>query len=94
VKKIDHDIVIIVIYVDDLIVTRDNDVNIFDLNKLLKRNFEMKNLGKLHYFLGIKVIKYLKEIWLSRRQYALKNLLNYGMTRSKPISISLAQNVS
>ncbi len=87
-KKKDHDIVIIVIYVDDLIVTRDNDVDIFDLKKLLKKNFEMKNLGKLHYFLGIEVIKSLKEIWLSRRQYALNKLFKYGMTRSKPISIS------
>jgi len=93
VKKIDHDFVFIVIYVDDLIVTRDNDVDIFDLNKILKKNFEMKNLGKLHYFLGIKLIKSLKEIWLSRRQYALNKLLKYGMTRSKPISISLGQNV-
>jgi hypothetical protein len=80
-------------YVDDLIVTKDNDVDIFDLKKLSKKNFEMKNLGKLDYFLGIKVIKSLKEIWLSRRQYALNKLLKYGMTRSKPISISLAQNV-
>ncbi len=66
-KKIDHDIVIVVIYLDDLIVIRNNNVDIFDLKKLLKKNFEMKNLGKLHYFLGIKVIKSLKKIWLSRR---------------------------
>jgi hypothetical protein len=79
--------------IDDLIVTRDNDIYIFDLNKLLKKFFEMKNLGKLHYFLCIKVIKSLKEIWLSCRQYALNKLLKYGMTRSKPISISLGPNV-
>ncbi len=56
VKKIDHGIVIIVIYVDDLITTRDSDVNIFDLKKLLKQKFEMKYLGELHYFLGTEVI--------------------------------------
>jgi hypothetical protein len=36
VKKIDHGIVVIIIYVDDLIITGDNDVNIFDLKKFLK----------------------------------------------------------
>jgi hypothetical protein len=36
VKKTDHGIVIIVIYVDDLIIIRDSDVNISDLKKLLK----------------------------------------------------------
>jgi len=52
VKKIDHGIVIIVIYVDDLIIIRDSDANIFDLKKFLKQKFEMKDLGELRYFLG------------------------------------------
>jgi histone deacetylase 1/2 len=56
VKKTIHTIVVIVIYVDDLIITRDSDVDIFDLKKLLKQKFEMKDLGELRYFLGIEVI--------------------------------------
>jgi hypothetical protein len=36
VKKTDYGIVVIVIYVDDLIITRDSDEDIFDLKKLLK----------------------------------------------------------
>jgi len=56
VKKTNHGIVIIVIYVDDLIITGDSDADIFDLKKLLKQKFEMKDLGKLCYFLGIEVI--------------------------------------
>jgi hypothetical protein len=64
VKKTDHGIVVIVIYVDDPIVTRDNDANISNLNKVLKQKFEMKNLGELRYFLGIEVIQSPKGIWL------------------------------
>jgi hypothetical protein len=56
VKKTNHGIVVTIIYVDDLIITRDSDVNIFDLKKLLKQKFEMKDLGKLRYFLDIEVI--------------------------------------
>jgi hypothetical protein len=56
VKKTDNGIVVIIIYVDDLIITRDRDADIFDLKKLLKQKFEMKDLRKLHYFLSIEVI--------------------------------------
>jgi len=93
VKKTDHGIVVIVIYVDDLIITKDNDADIFDLKKLLKQKFEMKDLGELRYFFGIEVIQSPKGIWLLQRQYALNKLSKYGMTGCKPISIPLEQNV-
>jgi len=56
VKKTNHGIIIIVIYIDNLIITGDNDGNILDLKKLLKQKFELKDLGELRYFLGIEVI--------------------------------------
>ncbi len=92
-KKTDHGIVVIVIYVDDLIVTGDNDADISNLKKLLKQKFEMKDLGELRYFFGIEVIQSPKGIWLLQRQYALNKLAEYGMTGCKPISIPLEQNV-
>jgi hypothetical protein len=64
VKKTNHGIVVIIIYVDDMIVIRDNDANIYNLKKVLKQKFEMKNLGELRYFLGIEVIQSPKGIWL------------------------------
>jgi len=93
VKKTDHGIVAIVIYVDDLIIIGDSDANIFDLKKLLKQKLEMKDLGELRYFLGIEVIQSPKGIWLLQRQYALNKLSEYGMTGYKPILITLEQNV-
>jgi hypothetical protein len=92
-KKTDHGIVVIVIYVDDLIIIGNSDADIFDLKKLLKQKFEMKDLGELRYFLGIEVIQSPKGIWLLQRQYALNELTEYGMTGCKPISIPLEQNV-
>jgi hypothetical protein len=67
VKKTDHGIVVIVIYVDDLIITGDSDANIFGLKKFLKQKFEMKDLGELRSFLGIEVIQSPKGIWLLQR---------------------------
>jgi hypothetical protein len=54
VKKTDHGIVVIVIYVDDLIIIRDSDADISDLKKLLKQKFEMKDLGELRYFSALR----------------------------------------
>ncbi len=93
VKKTNRGIVIIVIYVDDLIITGDKFVNIFDLKKLLKQKFEMMDLGELRYFLSIEVIQSPKGIWFLQRQYALNKLSEYGMMGCKPISIPLEQNV-
>jgi len=47
VKKTNHGIIVIVIYVDDLIIVGDSDVDISNLKKLLKQKFEMKDLGEL-----------------------------------------------
>jgi hypothetical protein len=93
VKKINHGIIVIVIYVDDLIIIGNSNVDISDLKKLLKQEFKMKDLGELRYFLGIEVIQSPKRIWLLQRKYALNKLSEYGMTGCKPISIPLEQNV-
>jgi hypothetical protein len=76
-----------------LIIIGDSAVDIFDLKKLLKQNFKMKDLGELRYFIGIEVIQSPKGIWLLQRQYALNKLTKYGMMSYKPISIPLEQNV-
>ena len=47
----------LIIYVDDMIITGNDDKEIIDLEKHLANEFEMKNLGGLKYFLGIEVAR-------------------------------------
>jgi ribosomal protein S3 len=49
VKKTDHGIVVIIIYVDDLIITGDSDADISDLKKLLKQKFKTQQ-NNAHVF--------------------------------------------
>jgi hypothetical protein len=56
--------VIIVLYVDDLIVTRNNDELIHCLKNELCQELEMKDLGPLHYWLGF-------EVWQDKDQLIL-----------------------
>ena len=65
VQKSDKGIVITTIYVDDLIVGGDSMDEIEHIKGLLKKQFDMKDLGDLHYFLGIEVIRMHEGIWLS-----------------------------
>jgi hypothetical protein len=93
VKKTDCGIVIIVIYVNDLIITEDSDADISNWKKFLKQKFGMKDLGKFSYFFDIEVIQSPEGIWLLQRQYVLNKLSEYGMIDCKPIIIPLEQNV-
>ena len=45
----------VVLYVDDLLITRNDSSMISNLKKYLQMNFEMTDLGLLHYFLGVEV---------------------------------------
>ena len=58
---------LLVIYVDDFIITGDSDEDILLVKMLLKQKFEMKDLGELHYFLGIEAIRSPSGIWLLHR---------------------------
>ena len=89
VRKSETGIVVITIYVDDLIVAGDSDVEVENVKGLLKHKFEMKDLVS---FLGIEVIRTPKSIWLSQRQYAFDMLSKYGMASCKPIFVPLDQN--
>ena len=53
----DSGIVFICIYVDDLIVGGDHVADVEHINSLLKKEFDMNDLGELHFFLGIEIIR-------------------------------------
>lgn len=54
-----------VIYVDDIIITWDDEDEISKFQDQLVAEFEMKNLGSLKYFLGIEVARSTQGIFLS-----------------------------
>ena len=75
VKKVGKTIVYLVVYVNDLPMTRNNESYIASINKELRKGFEMTDLGYVHYCLGIEVTKHPKFILLSPKKY-IGDLLN------------------
>lgn len=62
------------------------------LKKALARTFEVKDLGYLHYFLGIEVVFGVQGIFLSQRKYVLDLLKETGMLNCKIASTPIEQN--
>ncbi len=48
---------LIVVYVDDLILVCNNQNKLLQIKEELSQKFEMKDLGELHFFLGMDVEK-------------------------------------
>ena len=68
-KVVEDEPVIILLYVDDLFLTG-NEKQILESKKKLEKEFEMKDLGLMHYFLGLEVWKSLEGIFLNQGKYA------------------------
>jgi hypothetical protein len=79
----------LLIYVDDIIVTGNSAVAITQLINSLKQSFAMKDLGHLHYFLGIHVQHQSGGLHLSQTKYISDLLDRVHMTGAKPAKTPL-----
>ena len=73
IKKVGRFVVYLVVYVDDLLMTGNNESYIAaSIKKDLKKIFEMTDMGHLHYYLGIEVTQHIpiseKICWRTTKQ--------------------------
>jgi histone deacetylase 1/2 len=71
--------IFLLIYVDDIIVTSSSDSAIASLLKNLNHEFALKDLGDLHYFLGLEAHKQRNGLILNQEKYASDLLKRVGM---------------
>ena len=76
---------ILLLYVDDLFVTG-MDGLIADTNRKLVAEFQMKDLGMMHYFLGLEVWQNMNGIFLRQGKYVVDILNRFGMMDCKAIT--------
>jgi hypothetical protein len=80
----------VLVYVDDIIVASSSQDATTTLLKNLEKDFALKDLGELHYFLSIEVAKINGGILLSQTKYVGDLLKKTGMLACKPIGTSLS----
>ncbi|XP_071695605.1 uncharacterized mitochondrial protein AtMg00810-like [Rutidosis leptorrhynchoides] len=93
VKKTKDVFLALLVYVDDIVVTGNDDKEIENFKMFLKTKFQIKDLGELKYFLGIEVLKIDGGVCFSQRKYCLELINEYGLLESKPVSAPLESNV-
>jgi len=83
---------VVLVYVDDLIVSGSHPTPIRWFKNYLSTCFHMKDLGVLKYFLGVEVARSPTGIYLCQHKYALDIISESGLLGAKPASILLEQN--
>ena len=91
-KEENDDILVVVVYVDDLLITESSLELIQDFKEEMTTKFEMSDLGQLTYYLGIEVIQRKDGIILKQNRYARKILEESGMKSCNPTHTPMEMN--
>jgi len=92
IEVVQEEPIIILLYVDDLLVTG-VDRWFQECKRQLAAEFDMKDLGIMHYYLGLEMWQKLGEIYLRQGKYVIKMLQKFGMTNCKPMMTLMVTNL-
>ena len=78
-------ILIVCLYVDDLIYTGNDECMFIKFKESMMNEFEMTDLGKMRYFLGIEVLQQVDGIFICQKRYAQEVLKRFKMENCNPV---------
>ena len=84
---------VIAICVDDLIIIATTEGEMNQIKSNLSKHFKMKDLGSLHFCLGVNIEQTEEGLTLSQKQYIEKLLERYGLQDANPVSTPMDLNV-
>lgn len=85
--------VLLLVYVDDIVITGTDSLLISNLQHHLQDCFHMKDLGSLTYFLGLEVHSYSSGVFVHQHKYAHDLIALAGLQDSSPVDPPLEVNV-
>ena len=77
--------VFIAVYVDDILLTRNDLQEMQCLKEFPYAQFKIKDLGNLHFFLGIEIIKEATRVILTQCKFALDLIAKHDGDSFKPV---------
>ncbi|GJW92197.1 retrovirus-related pol polyprotein from transposon TNT 1-94 [Tanacetum coccineum] len=87
------DSLLILIYVDDILLAGNNSTLISEIKDQLHHTFSIKDLGALHYYLGIEFLRNSNGIVVTQRKYALDLIEYANLQNEKPSKTPLDPRV-
>ena len=85
-----REIFIAAVYVDDIILASKYLTRIQEFIKSISESFNIKDMGKFHYFLGVKIAyPGLGKIWIGQPAYTTEVLKRFQMENSKPTATTI-----
>ncbi len=84
---------VVAVYVDDLILIVKTSCEMKSLKRRLEDQFKMKDMGKLHFCLGVSVVQTKDQLILHQKQYLLNMLKKYKLEDVTPVSTPADSNV-
>jgi hypothetical protein len=91
VKRFNDDVLIISLYVDDLLVTGSNTVQVAEFKLNMMQVFEMTDLGLMKFFLGMEIMQNIEEIFICQKKYSREILKKFQMDNCKPTATPMNQ---
>jgi hypothetical protein len=80
--------------VDDILITGPNSQAITALITALQSDFPVKDLGPIHYFIGIEVLHDVNGLFLSQKQYILDLLKRSNMVNAKSVTSPMSSSTT
>lgn len=90
VYRVDSSVLFLLVYVDDIVLMGNSTTLLKSFISRLNREFAIKDLGKLSYFLGLEVTYTKNGLFLSQGKYAQDILQRFDMVDCNPITTPLA----
>jgi hypothetical protein len=86
IKAEGNDLLIIVVYVDDIIFGSNIELMSKKFAAAMQQEFEMSMLGELSFFLGLQIHQSERGIFISQSKYLKEILKKFGMENCAPVS--------
>ena len=79
------EIFMIAVYVDDIVLAGKSDKRMTEVKQALAKQFQVKDMGELHYFLGVNIFQDSNkgEVCIGQPSYAANLVQNFGMEHAK-----------
>ena len=85
-KNMEGEMLFLRVYVDDIIIAGKRETNLNEIKRALSGKFEIKDVGELSYFLGVKVEQRKNSVWIGQPAYMQNLLERFGMQESNPVA--------